>query len=385
MSKSALIVFVSIVTTVYVLINYYIGVRGWQALSINANWQKWFLWIFIPISSSYILARFLEAVWLNKFTIYVIWIGSFWLAAVLYFVLLIVVFDLSRLTFNIFHFHPAFIYQQYEKFKLFLFIGSCVLVFSAILYGYVNACKARIKNFTFEVNKIGNNIKELNAVVLSDIHLGSIIGKVRFDRIVNEINNLNPDIVLFAGDVVDENIAPIVKFNIGESLLRIKSKYGVYAITGNHEYIGGVDAAVKYLQEHGVKMLRDTALLIDSSFYLIGRDDKDKERFTGQQRKDLPSLIDNIDKSKPMILLDHQPFKLAIADSLGIDVQFSGHTHHGQMFPFQFITKKVFEVSWGYKKLNNMQVYVSSGVGSWGPPVRIGNTPEIINAKIIFK
>ncbi len=385
MSKTSLIIFVSIVTAIYIGFNYLIGLRGWQALSINANWQKWFLWIFIPISSSYILARFLEAIWLSKFTTYVIWIGSFWLAAMLYFGLIILIFDLYRLTAHLFSIHPPLISEHYDKIKLWLFVVSNIVVFSMILYGYINACKAKVKHITFEINKPGNNIKELNAVVLSDIHLGSIIGKVRFDRIVDSINALNPDIVLFAGDVVDENIAPIVKYNIGESLMRIKSKYGIFAITGNHEYIGGVNAAVNYLQEHGITMLQDTTILIDSSFYLIGRDDKDKERFTGMRKKELTSLIEGIDKTKPMILLDHQPFKLNIADDLGIDLQFSGHTHHGQMFPFQFVTKKVFEVSWGYKQLKNMQVYVSSGVGSWGPPVRIGNNPEIINAKIIFK
>jgi predicted MPP superfamily phosphohydrolase len=212
--------------------------------------------------------------------------------------------------------------------------------------------------------------------------LGTIINRNRLSRIVKEINTLNPDIVLFAGDIVDEDIKPVIRFNLGEMLLNIKAKYGVYAITGNHEYIGGAEKADKYLSSHGIKMLRDTTILINNSFYICGREDRDSERFSGKKRKELKDLLIGIDTNKTLIVLNHQPTKLYEAVELGVDLHLSGHTHNGQLFPFNFITKKIYEISYGYKKTGNSNFYVSSGVGSWGPPIRIGNKPEIVNIKL---
>jgi predicted MPP superfamily phosphohydrolase len=131
-------------------------------------------------------------------------------------------------------------------------------------------------------------------------------------------------------------------------------------------------------------MLRDSSLLIGDMLYIIGREDRDKPRFSGHNRKDIEQLLTGIDKTKPMILLDHQPFELDIKESLGIDLTLSGHTHHGQMWPLNYITKAIYEVSWGYKKKGDTHVYVSSGIGGWGPPVRIGNRPEIVLINLHF-
>jgi predicted MPP superfamily phosphohydrolase len=232
--------------------------------------------------------------------------------------------------------------------------------------------------------KMANGLKSLNIVVVSDIHLGTIICKRRLERIVKKINSLNADIVLLPGDVVDEDIGPVIKQNLGETLRTIKSKYGIYAITGNHEYIGGVEPSTQYLVEHGIRELRDAVTTIAGSFYVVGREDVSYNRGVQRIRKPLNELLNVVDKSLPIILMDHQPFRLNEAEEQGVDLQLSGHTHHGQMFPINFITKRIFEVSWGYKKKGNTHVYVSCGVGSWGPPVRIGNTPEIVNIKLTF-
>jgi predicted MPP superfamily phosphohydrolase len=202
---------------------------------------------------------------------------------------------------------------------------------------------------------------------------------------VKDINLINADIVLLAGDVVDEDIKPVIKYNLGEILKLIKSKLGVFAITGNHEYIGGVEPAVKYLAEHNLIELRDTSILIDNSFFLIGREDRSGRGFGGRPRRSLLELMKGIDKSLPVILMDHQPVKLNEAFEYGIDLQVSGHTHHGQLFPFNFITKKIYELSYGYMKRGNTHYYVSCGVGTWGPPVRTSSRPEIVEIKLMFK
>ncbi|HNY02698.1 MAG TPA: hypothetical protein PKG48_08935, partial [Bacteroidales bacterium] len=172
--------------------------------------------------------------------------------------------------------------------------------------------------------------------------------------------------------------------DLGTNLTRIRAKYGVYAITGNHEYIGGAEAAVQYLWDHGLTMLRDTAVYIEPGLYLVGREDRDRPRFSGKERKELAEIMSGIDRTKPVILLDHQPFHLEQAEEQGADLQLSGHTHHGQLWPFNYITLAMYEVSSGYKKKGNTHVYVSPGFGTWGPPVRIGNRPEIVLIRIHF-
>ena len=205
------------------------------------------------------------------------------------------------------------------------------------------------------------------------------------ERIVERINALEPDLVLLPGDVVDEDIGPVIRNNLGETLRKIRSKFGVVAITGNHEYIGGVEPACKYLTEHGITMLRDSSITINDSLIVVGREDLSIRGFTGKTRKPLNELMAGLDKSYPIILMDHQPFHLEEAEANGVDLQLSGHTHHGQLWPFNFITKKVYELSWGYKKRGNTHYYVSCGVGTWGPPVRTGNRPEIVNFKLKFE
>jgi predicted MPP superfamily phosphohydrolase len=203
--------------------------------------------------------------------------------------------------------------------------------------------------------------------------------------IVAQINALNPDIVLFAGDVTDEDLRPVIENNLGAMITSIRSRYGVYAITGNHEYIGGAVKAVKYLEEHGVKMLRDTTITIDSSFCLAGRNDRDSKRFTGTERKPFEEVLSGADKNLPLILMDHQPFNLELSENAGVDLHLSGHTHNGQMWPLNYITGSIFELDWGYKKRGNTNYYVSCGAGTWGPPVRTGNRPEIVNIVLHFK
>jgi hypothetical protein len=253
-----------------------------------------------------------------------------------------------------------------------------------VLLGHVNALMPRIKTLALTIPKNGGRLRSLNVVVASDIHLGTIVCKERLERIIAKINALTPDLVLLPGDVVDEDLGPVIKQNLGETLRKIQSKYGVLAVTGNHEYIGGVEAACKYLVDHGIILLRDSSVKIADSVFVVGREDRAIGQFARKKRKSLDELMASVDKTLPIILMDHQPFKLDEAERCGVDLQLSGHTHHGQLWPFNFITSRIFEVSWGYKKKGNARVYVSSGVGTWGPPVRTGNRPEIVNIRLTF-
>jgi uncharacterized protein len=384
MKTTAMAIFFLIVLIIYLLVNFYIFQRGWQALEGASALRIAYVVVFIIIFLSFIIGRIMMKVSPGAISSIMIWIGSFWLACMLYFFLFILVLDIVRLFNHWIHFFPAFITSRYEIVKLFTLLVSIIVTAGLIISGYINAIHPRVHTIEINIPKKAGKIKELNLVMASDIHLGTIVGRNRFSHIVETINGLNPDIVLFAGDVVDEDIEPVIRLNLGEMLRNIKAKFGVYAIPGNHEYIGGSEKAFAYLREHNVMVLRDTAICIDSSFWIIGREDRDKKRFTGKDRKEITELLTGVDLSQPLILMDHQPFAFEKTADAGIDLQLSGHTHVGQMWPLNYITGAIYEKDWGYLQKGNTQFYISSGAGTWGPPVRIGNKPEIVQIKISF-
>jgi predicted MPP superfamily phosphohydrolase len=140
----------------------------------------------------------------------------------------------------------------------------------------------------------------------------------------------------------------------------------------------------KNLTDGGITLLRDKAVKIEDSFYVIGRDDTSVKRYSDSERKAIASIDKSIDKSLPIIVLDHQPSNLGEPSNFGADLQFSGHTHKGQFFPNNLITKRIFESDYGYYKKDNMQLIVSSGFGTWGSPIRIGTKSEIVHVNLIF-
>jgi predicted MPP superfamily phosphohydrolase len=252
----------------------------------------------------------------------------------------------------------------------------------AFIYGFFNARNIRVKPLKIKIDKKREG-GSLRIAVISDMHMGTIIGPSMVRQMVSKINSIQPDIVLMAGDQMDGEPEPAMKANVGAILDEIKSKYGVFAITGNHEYIGNAETSCAYMEAHGVKLIRDDSVEV-AGLQIVGREDRASKQFGNVERKSLEELVAPLDKSKPIILMDHTPFHLEEAEQNGVDLQVSGHTHHAQIWPWSYITKRVYEVSWGYKKKGNTHVYVSCGAGSWGPPMRIGNTPEIMAIEIEF-
>jgi uncharacterized protein len=384
MNRLNFIIFFSIFILVYGLLNSYVFFRGLHAIPAGSPIRTVYIAAFWVVSLSFIAGRFLERIAITPFSTAVVWVGSFWFAAFAYFTLAALFIDLLRLINYVIPFFPAFIAGNLARTKAVLAIGVSSVVVIALVAGYINAKNPRIKSLEIHISKSADSLKTLNVAVASDIHLGTIIGNGRLTRIIDTINSLHADLVLFPGDIVDEDLAPVIKQNLGETLRTIKAKYGVYAVTGNHEYIGGVEEAYKYLMDHGIRVLRDEVVTVNGNITLVGREDRSISQFAGRRRKPLAELMANVDKRFPILMMDHQPIGLNEAVDAGVDLQLSGHTHHGQLWPFGWITEAIYEVSWGYKKKNETHFYVSSGVGTWGPPVRLGNTPEIINLRITF-
>ncbi len=384
MSKMNFIIFFSIFLLLYGLINSYVFLRSWQALPVDSQFRIPYAIIFSILSLSFLAGRLLERSAPGAVSTLFVWMGSFWFAAFAYFTLAALLIDILRLVNYGVPIFPSFVTADIARTKLVVMAGVVFLVATALTAGYLNARSPQLKTLRIHIPKKVDSRGILNVAVASDIHLGTIIGRERLGKLVDTINNLNPDLILLPGDIVDEDLAPVIRQNLGETLRSLKAKYGVFAVTGNHEYIGGVEEACKYLVEHNIRVLRDEALTIVDGITLIGREDRSINQFTGQRRKPLSELVDGAAKNSVVILMDHQPFGLNEAVEQGADLQLSGHTHHGQLWPFHLITKAVYEISWGYEKRGQTQFYVSSGAGTWGPPVRLGNTPEIIHLQITF-
>jgi predicted MPP superfamily phosphohydrolase len=378
------IIFFTIFFLVQGILNFYIFIRGWQALPPKPLFRILYTTVFSFFFISSIVSWFFFGLINSPLVRIIHWAEAFWYGMMVYFFLTIVIIDLIRFIGFLLRYRTSSV-KHYEIIKQIIFVSIILLNVTAMYIGHKNASKLRITPITIEINKDAGNVKNLNVVMVSDFHLGSIITVERLKEIIRTINSLKPDIVLIPGDIVDNNIQPLIRQNLGSVLSKIESRYGVYASTGNHEFYGeDADRTVEYLGNHGVTFLRDEAIKIGHSFYIIGREDKTGESYYDRKRKPLEDIISHVDKTYPLILMDHRPSNLGDALVNGIDLQLSGHSHHGQIFPLNLITEMVYEVSWGYLKKGNTHYYVSCGVGSWGPPVRIGSVSEIVHITLRF-
>ncbi len=214
--------------------------------------------------------------------------------------------------------------------------------------GFINAVIPVIKKYNITINKPAGEIKNLRIAAVSDIHLGSIIRKRSIKKLSGMLEEIKPDVVFLLGDIVDGELGPVLRGDLLKYFTGPQTKDGLYAITGNHEFIGGAKRTIPYIESKGIRVLKDEIVILPGGIQLIGRLDRDSFRYFGKERLPLEELMKDIDHSKPVILLDHQPFRLEESEKNGVDLQLSGHTHNGQMWPLNYITRKIFELSYGY-------------------------------------
>ena len=282
-------------------------------------------------------------------------IGSVWLVFLLYAVLLTLLFDLVHFIF------PNFGYVT----PIALVITLLIMV-----VGYVNYRNPRVEEIEIESDKIS---EDLRLVVLSDVHLGYGTTRKMFAEYVELINSLRADVVLIAGDLIDNSLHPVREQRMEELCANIEARKGVYMALGNHEYISGVDDVVAFLGDTPITLLRDSVAVPSEGVAIIGRDDR-----MNRHRKPLQVLVGEAASTCMKIVLDHQPYDIALSDSLGVDLHISGHTHRGQVWPLNYLVDAMYEQSYGYRKWSNTHAYVSSGLSLWGPPFRIGTQSEIV-------
>ncbi|MEG6614932.1 metallophosphoesterase [Peptococcaceae bacterium 1198_IL3148] len=370
----------------YGLINYFLGRLAWHGIFKHlSHSNRWVFWLLFWLTSwAFVIVRIGNEFLPSSVQLVLSWLGGYWLAALYYLILILLVIGLLKVLDKRLRFLPSWFRFQPNKVNP-LAVGVLVLMVAVLTYGTWNAHNPWVNSYQINIDK-QSNLSPLHVVMVSDTHLGKIVDDDRLQVMVDMINELQPDIVLLAGDVVDSDISLFTEQRVTDVFKELQPPLGVFAVLGNHEHINGhVQETVENLEAANVQVLIDETVKIADSFYVVGRNDLSSTYTTGQPRKPLTELVKELDKGLPIILLDHQPYNLAEADQLGVDLQLSGHTHRGQIFPNHLITQRIFEVDWGYLAKDNLQVIVSNGFGTWGPPIRLGNRPEIVDIKITFK
>lgn len=369
---------------IYGAVCFYVGFRGWQTLPNIKTVKIVYLILIILLSLGYIVGvAFQRHIPLGVARV-IEYVGSMWFIFLLYAFMAVVLIDIVRLFDHWFHFLPAG--KNFGIFNLQQIAALGVLAVIAALFttGYHRFTHPKTEIVDIYLpQKSSNEENVLNIALASDLHLGSIIREKTTRRFVEMINGLNPDIILLAGDAINSDLRTLKAQQLHIPLQEFDAPLGVYAVLGNHEYISGdVEEAMRFLRSAGIDVLRDAIEVVDHQLILIGRDDR-----TNPNRKSLRELTDQIDNynNLPIVVMDHQPYDLNNAVENNITLSLSGHTHNGQIWPITMVVKSMYELAHGYMKKGDTHFYVSSGLGIWGPPFRIGSQSEVVLIRLHFE
>ena len=295
--------------------------------------------------------------------------------------------------------------KEKTRYRTYRILFGLILVISAAvinLYGMIHARQTETEYYQVSIEKDGGNLENLRIAMVADLHLGYNIGYSEIQTMVNIINEENVDIVLICGDIFDNDFDAISNPEGIRDLLRsIESRYGVYACYGNHDVaestLGGFTLENKnipktsdarmdaFLQDAGIQLLQDESVWIDNSFYLVGRRDYSSEEKSKEIRKTPQELLEYLDHSKPIIVMDHQPRELQELSDAGADLDLCGHTHDGQIFPGNLFIGFAWENACGYMQKGDMHNIVTSGLGLWGPNLRVGTNSEVCIIDVNFE
>lgn len=325
-------------------------------------------------------------------------ISTYWIGIMLYSLLYVVLFDLLRLIAKHTKLKNTLLFSRGSVISIGSVVVACAV--ATCLYGIFNARNIKVNEYSVTVNKSCGSDKHLKAVLVADLHMGYAIGVDHITNMVKKINEQNADIVIIAGDIFDNSYDGMDDpEGIKAQLKSIKSKYGVYAVYGNHDIDekilmgftfdwGGKqlhsEKMTNFIKECDIKLINDESVLINDEFYLVGRRDTDKPGTEDGTRAEISELTKDLDKTKPIFVLSHEPDELQKTADAGADIDFSGHTHDGQLFPGNLTIGLFWENPCGMIKKDNMYSIVTSGVGVYGTFMRVGTDAEICSVDIDF-
>lgn len=387
----------------YILIHLYLFrwlIRWLKSLSDRFHkrgFQAAVIVLYLFFSTAILTGFLLPAGKLKRFMMLV---GNYWLGVLLYTILIILLADIVRLLLKR---SKRIDPEKLKSRKLFAAVGTgCILAIMAVsLWGVINAGIIHTTEYEVTVNKEAANIDTLDIVLVADFHLGYNVGCGQMERMVEKINEQHPDLVVIAGDIYDNEYEALDDPDRLVSILRgIESKYGVYAVYGNHDVEEKILAGFtfpseeqqkasstemdEFLKDAGITLLRDESVLIDNSFYLYGRPDARRPGRGILERKTPQEITADLDSDIPVIVIDHEPDELQELADAGVDLDLCGHTHDGQMFPGNLTIRLFWENAYGYLRKDQMHNIVTSGIGLFGPNMRVGTIAEICSIRVNF-
>ncbi|WP_339825881.1 metallophosphoesterase [Paenibacillus sp. FSL R7-0163] len=362
------------------LVNFYIGYHGWLLI------DEWFsgvssavIWtLFILIAFAYVIGMIPWPKSVKPIARFFKVIGSYYLACMEFAIITLPLADLLYVILG---------WSGIDRTYYIAEAGGTILILLAVflVWGSINAWSTVIRTHSIPIDKSIGTSTPLTIAVASDLHLGNIVGNRHLKKMVSQMNAMQPDVILLAGDVLDDSIEPFIRNSMSEQIKQLKARYGVYAVLGNHEYYGGsIKEYTDLMSSIGIKVLQDEVEEVAGT-YIVGRKDKTAEAMEAGGRQSVSSLLEGLDLTRPVIMMDHQPTGFDVAAQAGVDVLLSGHTHRGQIAPNHWITKRLFELDWGYLRKDNLHVVVSSGYGTWGPPIRLASRSEIIKLEVMLE
>jgi predicted MPP superfamily phosphohydrolase len=249
------------------------------------------------------------------------------------------------------------------------------------LVGVVNVARGfEIKRVRVPIAKLPKSASGYRIVQLTDVHVGPTIGREFLESVVRASNALDPDMVVITGDLVDGSVEQLR--HLVEPLRDLRSRDGVFFVTGNHEYYSGADAWIAHLETLGVRVLRNERVTIRDAFDLAGVDDHSARQLPGHG-EDVAGAMRGRDASRAVVLLAHQPKAVREAQQHGVDLQISGHVHGGQLVPFNWLARLDQPFVHGLHRVGDTWIYVSQGTGYWGPPMRVGTHAEVTHIELL--
>jgi len=368
--------FHTILTLSYIIPGVYLFVRIWQ-LFIPRIYRIWYVLIYAILFSVYPVSNLLGKAGSGTAARISDEIANYLLPFFLYFFLIVLLTDLLLLI------NLVLKIVQREKIRRMLRSGRALFIIiclslTVVIAGIINFNTIRISEYRINVPARSSDLKMLKLAFVSDFHLQETTPAGFVEKFVNKIRTINPDLVLYGGDIVEGDREDEAMGNFENLLSDVRAKYGVYGVLGNHEHYARQDTG-SFFNKSGITILRDSVVFFNNSFILAGRNDSHL-----RSRMSVDELMKLIPGSLPVILVDHRPTEIDQVSKTRVDIQLSGHTHNGQLFPINLITKKVYKLSWGYRKIGNTHFFVSSGIRLWGPPVRTTGKSEIMVIDISF-
>ena len=367
----------------HLTLNVYVFWRGWQTLAPKKALRAAYASVFMLEFAVYLVGLLLQR-YLPDGAIRIIgFIGTSWMLFLLYMTMLLFAMDFVWWI----HKRKPFLFGYVDKHpkntRAILFSILSVAVVVVLWLGNVKFHHPSVVHKDIIIEKRAGAIDSLRIAMIGDTHFGYLINRPFAKKYVELIMAQKPDLILFVGDIIDAELNPLVDEGVGEELRRLHAPLGVYTCTGNHEYRYNAEEKIRWINETGIAVLRDSAVLIDSAFYIVGREDVTAPF----PRKPMPDILSaqQVDTKKPIIVLNHNPHFLDEDVRAAADLALYGHTHRGQFFPGNMVTDLLFKVSHGYKKIGNTHVYVTSGLGLAGAQYRIGTQSEIVVLKVRFQ